>query len=96
MSATNPWPLEIKAAGGPDGQPLNAPATHAAAVTPSDTVAFSIVCRRLWIGTGGNVTLITAAGETVLYVVPTGAYLHVMASQVNATGTTASGIVAEW
>ncbi len=79
------------------GGDLLSPASHAAAVTPSDSVALTYASKRLWVGGAGNVTLITVGGETVTYTgVPAGSYLRVRANQVKATGTTATNIVAEY
>lgn len=79
------------------GDSLLAPAFHAVAVTPSDTVDLANVAKRLWVGGTGNVTLITVGGETVEYAaVPAGTYLQVRASRVKSTGTTATNIVAEY
>ncbi len=79
------------------GNDLLAPASNAAAVTPSDSVALTFASKRLWVGGAGNVTLITVGGATVTYTaVPAGTYLNVRANQVKATGTTATNIVAEY
>ena len=51
--------------------------------------------RALWIGSGGNVSLINQDGSTVIfYNVPTGYMLPVRSTGVNTSGTTASNIVA--
>jgi hypothetical protein len=66
-------------------------------VTPSDTESLTFVSKRLFVGGAGNVTLVTAGGQTVEYAaVPAGAYLNVRATQVMATGTTATNIVNEY
>jgi hypothetical protein len=66
---------------------------NAVAVTPSDTVGIT-ECSALYIGTTGDVTIITPGGQTVtLKTVPVG-MLEVKASYVKATGTTATNIVA--
>jgi hypothetical protein len=81
----------------PGAEDLLSPADNAIAVTPSDSQAFEFVSKRLWIGGAGNVTLITLGGQTVEYAaVPAGTYLKVRASQVKATGTTATNIVCEY
>jgi hypothetical protein len=55
------------------GDDLLGPASHAAAVTPSDTNALPFASKRLWIGGAGNVALITVNGSTVTYTaVPAG------------------------
>ena len=81
----------------PGAEDLLSPANHAADVTPSDSAELAYVSKRLWVGGAGNVTIVTAGGETVEYAsVPAGTYLNVRARQVNATGTTATNIVAEY
>lgn len=79
------------------GDDLLAPASHAAAVTPSDTLALPFASKRLWVGGAGNVKLTTVGGDTVTYTaVPAGTYLQVRAAQIFATLTTATNIVAEY
>jgi hypothetical protein len=81
----------------PGAEDLLSPACHAAEVLPSDTEQLSAVSKRLFIGGAGNVTLVTIGGQTVEYAsVPAGTYLQVRATQVMATGTTATGIVNEY
>lgn len=64
-----------------------------ASVTPSDATVFP-VCRSLYIGTTGNVTVRMADGMTQLFTaVPVG-ILPVQVDMVFATGTGASTIVA--
>ena len=76
---------------------LDSPALHALAVTPSDSTALATDARSLYIGTGGNVTLVTSGGDAVAFPnVPSGSILPVRTNQVRATGTTASNIVAIW
>lgn len=71
------------------------PGEDAGAVTPSDSVNLTRTARALYIGTGGNVVVITASGTVVTFAnVQTGTVLPVRASRVNATNTTASNIVA--
>ncbi len=79
------------------GDDLLAPASQAAAVVPSNTVALPFASKRLWVGGAGNVAVTTVGGSTVTYTgVPAGAYLNVRAQLVLATGTTATNIVAEY
>lgn len=67
--------------------------TSAAAVTPSDTAAFppSVI----YVGGTGAVAVVPAdgRGSVVFAGVPAGAQLPVLATQVLATGTTATNIV---
>jgi hypothetical protein len=74
------------------------PATHAAAITPSDSVALASLTRMIYVGGAGDVTL-QLAGDSVavtLKAVPVGTMLEVCASLVKATGTTATNLVALW
>jgi hypothetical protein len=78
------------------GDDLLSPASHAAAVVPSDTSDLPFASKRLWVGGAGSVSLITVGGDTVTYAaIPAGTYLRVRAARVLAAGTTASAIVAE-
>ncbi len=67
----------------------SAPASHAVVVTPSDTVDLTDVARALYVGTTGNITVVMASGEVVLFSnVPVG-ILPIMVTRVNDTGTDA-------
>jgi hypothetical protein len=69
------------------------PAQDAAVVTPSDS-ALSGSFRALYVGVSGHVTLVTAAGNSVLFSnVPVG-ILPVAGRGVRVTGTSASLIIA--
>lgn len=72
------------------------PARDAVAITPSDTVAIAAgVTRAIYVGTGGDITALMASGNVALFTaVPQGSILPVRVSRVNATATTASGLVA--
>ena len=75
---------------------VEAPATDAASVTPSDTAALSAIPKALYVGGAGDITLrpLAGAADVVLKSVPAGAILPVRAKYVRATGTTATAIVA--
>jgi hypothetical protein len=76
---------------------LSSPFEHGAAVTPSDSVDLTQVTRALYVGGAGDVTLITAGGDTALFkAVPVGTTLNVRAARVTATGTTATNLLALW
>lgn len=76
---------------------LTSPANYAAAVTPNDDADLANTARALWVGTGGNIALVTAGGSAVtLTNVPGGTMLPVRTARVKATDTTATGIVAVW
>lgn len=76
--------------------PIDAPAQGYAAVTPHDTDPLPTAgSRGLYVGVGGDISLVSPQGDTVLFkAVPTGVVLPVAASIVRATGTTATNIVA--
>lgn len=74
---------------------LSNPAEHVEAVTPHNTNELTYVTRALWIGTGGDITVVTKNDETVQFTnVPDGTLLPVRVKQVKATGTDADDIVA--
>lgn len=77
--------------------PPPGPCRHAVAVTPSDTTPLSDVSRALYVGGTGTLTAIMQDGTTVEFqAIPVGTILPICVSQVKATGTTASLIVAMW
>lgn len=69
--------------------------TVAAAVTPSDTVDFTLgKCQALYVGGAGNIVAIVGGVAITFTAVPVGTVLRVSATRVNATSTTATGLVA--
>lgn len=71
----------------------NIVASSAVAVTPSDTGEIRALA--LYIGGGGNLRVLTAAGEDVLFPnVPVGFLLPLEVRRVYATNTVATNIVA--
>lgn len=66
------------------------------AVTKADDASEDFaVCRALWVGTGGNVRVLTEDGDDVNFKnVPDGFMLPVRCTRVYATNTTASDILA--
>jgi len=74
------------------GVNLSDPASHAVAVTKSDTT-YLIASRALYVGGTGDVAVLTLGGETVTFVgVPTGTILPIRVLRVLAA-TTATNIV---
>ncbi len=71
------------------------PATNAELVSPSDSVNLPLgVSRALYVGTGGDINVITDGGQTVLFSnVPDGSILPIRVSRVKFSSTTASGII---
>jgi hypothetical protein len=77
---------------------LDSPGNNAAAVTPHDTNELATFARALYIGSGGDVSIISPGDTTpVLYRNLQAGTIHpVRAKIVRATGTTATNIVAIW
>lgn len=74
---------------------LDDPGLDALAVTPSNSTNLTYTARALYIGSVGDVTVVTASGSTVTFAaVPTGTILPIRCTRVNSTGTTAGSIVA--
>ncbi|HSI42270.1 MAG TPA: hypothetical protein VLA00_17125 [Xanthobacteraceae bacterium] len=71
---------------------LSDPASDAFPVTPSDSAI--IASRALYVGGSGDVAVVTAAGNDVVFkAVPDGAILPIRVRKVKSTGTTATFIV---
>lgn len=76
---------------------LTAPARDAQAVVPDDGADLPVMPRAVFVGVTGDLSARLAGGQTVLFRnVQAGSLLPVRATGVNATGTTAAGIVALW
>lgn len=74
---------------------LTAPGDGAIAVTPNDTTKLTKYARALYVGGAGNVTVLCRDDSVVTFTaVPAGTVLPIRAQRVNATGTTATSIVA--
>lgn len=67
------------------------------AITPHDTNALPWLPKRIFVGTGGNVTLcgVDGAADVVYKNLANGVYLNVRPQYIRATGTTAADIVGE-
>ena len=76
---------------------LSSPAERAIAVNPSNSINLPVVSRAIYVGTGGNITVLMQGGDTVtIQNVADGTILPIRVSRVNATDTTASNIVSFW
>lgn len=76
---------------------LTSPAREAMNVTPHDAVDLGILPRAIYVGVGGDLSVRMPSGQTVLFQgVVSGTLLPLRAAGINATGTTATGIVAMW
>lgn len=74
---------------------LSGPASHAFAVTPSDSTLLAETTRGIYVGTGGAIAALMLSGASVTFPsVPSGAVLPLRLTKIMATGTTASDIVA--
>jgi len=76
---------------------ITAPAQHAVAITPSDTVNFAVVCRGIYVGGTGDVVVFMKGGEVTTFAqVPAGTTLPLRARRVNSTNTTATSMDCIW
>lgn len=92
----NPWGTDVSAQYGLLGQAISSPAFHAAAITPHNSTNLDTVARAIYVGTTGNIVIVTPNDEVVTFTsVPVG-ILPVMAKRINSTSTTASNLVALW
>ena len=66
----------------------------AAAVTPSDSVNLTGTTRGVYVGGTGNVTAVINSTAITFTAVPVGTILPIAATRINATGTTATNMVA--
>lgn len=71
------------------------PGVYGEAVTPSDTVNSTAPFRSLYVGVTGNISVQMRNGAVVFANVPVGIH-PIQGTRVNATGTTASSLVALW
>ena len=75
-------------------------ATHSAtvclAVTPSDSTDLTYsTCRAIYVGGDGNISLVDGNAATIVFSgVTAGSILPVQTARINATGTTATSIIA--
>lgn len=79
----------------PNSSAAGAPFTGGAAVVPSDTVDLPQVAL-LYVGTEGDMSIVTHDNSTLVLKNHPAGYMPGFVRRVNATGTTASNIVALW
>jgi hypothetical protein len=74
---------------------LGGPAGHAFAVTPNDGADLAVITRGLYVGTGGDLSLVLKGDAAAVSFagVASGSVLPLRVARVRATGTTASDIV---
>jgi hypothetical protein len=73
---------------------LESPATHLAAIVPSDTDDLAVASRGINVSTSGAVRMSTVGGTTETVFIAAGAAFPIRATRIWATGTSATGIVA--
>jgi hypothetical protein len=62
-----------------------------------DTPYTKGIARELWVGTAGNVSLVTGGGTVITYVgVAAGTLLRIFHTQVSSSGTSAGNLVAHF
>jgi len=70
------------------------PATDYFSITPDNAINEAASFRSIYVGAGGDITVVSANGNAVLFAaVPQGTTLRVEGVRVNSTGTTASLLV---
>lgn len=72
------------------------PVSHAFAITPSDVAPLGECTRKLYIDTGGTISVVLngdAPDAPVAFTVADHAFVDLAVSQVRVTGTSATGIV---
>lgn len=74
---------------------LNSPARNGFSITPNDSTDLSVTCRALFIGIGGDVSVVLAgdASSIVFKNIPAGTIVPISVKRVDATLTTAADIL---
>lgn len=74
---------------------ITSPPSNAASVTPDDATDLPFVSRALYVGTPGDLHVLTHGGQDITYKGVSGTKV-LRVARVYATGTTAADIIAEW
>ena len=74
---------------------LTAPPSNAALATPSDTSDLPFVSRAIYVGTPGDIHVLTHGGQELTYKAVSGTKI-LRVRRIYATGTTAADIIIEW
>jgi len=66
------------------------------AITPNDSTDLPLgICRAIYVGVGGDISIDDLSGETVVFKnAISGSVIPVQTARVNATGTTATDLIA--
>lgn len=73
---------------------LDRPFSQGIAITTSDTVNLAKATKAVYVGGAGNIRAIMGGAEVNFIAVPVGTVLTISATRINATGTTATNLVA--
>lgn len=74
---------------------LTAPAAQAQAITPTDGAVLPKIPRAVYVGASGSLSVVMLSGEAVTFpLVQAGMIYPLRLRQVQATGTTATGLIA--
>lgn len=73
---------------------FDGPANDGFSVTPSDVSTLTDITRAIYVGTAGNISLTLTSGAALTFMnVPSGTILPVRATEVKATGTSATDLI---
>jgi hypothetical protein len=76
------------------GSAVDSPAYSAFAITPADNGELAVWTRAIYVGIGGDVSVLMGNGATVTFVgVQGGSMIPIRVQRVNASGTSAASIV---
>ena len=72
-------------------------AIKAVSITADDNADLNIIGAVIFVGTGGNLSVVTVSGDTVIYKnLPDAYILPVQVRRVNSTNTTATDLIAQY
>lgn len=73
---------------------LDSPGLDHYAITPHDTIDEKVAFRSLWVGTAGNVALVSLKGDVVVYKnCGSGTIIPMRGKRVNVLNTTATDLI---
>ena len=80
-----------------NGQNLQSPGYNHYAITPSDSVDFAFSFRGIYVGFGGDISLVANDGTAVLYKnAIAGFTIGMRGKRINVTGTTATNLIGQY
>jgi hypothetical protein len=76
------------------GSAVDSPAYRAFAIAPADSGELTVWTRAIYVGVGGDVSVLMGDGSTAVFVgVQGGSMIPIRCQRINATGTSAASIV---